>query len=389
MRINQDASDYVAKGNSAFEESRYDAAIFYYNQALEAEPGQAFVLRNKGKSLNELGQYREAIECFDEALGVDPDDVDTWIDRGYAYFQILDYDAALTCLDKAWGLDEHEPLVWRNRAAALSQLDRNAEAIESLETALKLTPEDVGTLNMMAWVHYNAGELGRAKSRYEEVLRVSNKLISGAPQNPEVWAAKGDSLRGIGRYSEAEECYHKAIDLEPNNADLLSSLSNLYSDQLYNFEKGTEFAFMALENTPEAGAYSFKMDYAEALLKSGKYEVAKDKLLELSGQEAGADSLTECVRSFLLLCCDCLLHQSSDGFNDFLGRLEGLGEEFEIQEKRWVFRGVTESIRTGDGDPMTRFLLLTLIDIMQARLRRRDFRFFGDDWGRNSEVVQK
>jgi len=39
MSISQDASDYIAKGDSAYGESRFDDALSYYNQAIEAGVG--------------------------------------------------------------------------------------------------------------------------------------------------------------------------------------------------------------------------------------------------------------------------------------------------------------------------------------------------------------
>lgn len=389
MSISQDASDFMAKGDSAYSESRYDDALSYYNQAIEAEPGQAFALRNKGLALTRLGQYPEAIECFDAALGLDPDYVEAWIDKGGVHFQTQDFDAALACLDKAEALDEHEPDVRLARGQTLTQLERYPEAIDSLNTALELNPENVYVLNYVASVHSESGDPGRARSRYEEAIQVSDKILSGDPQNPQVWVGKGLSLRKLGRYTEAEECFRKAIDLEPKNPWWLFNLAGLYSEDLYYFERGAEFMLKALEVSPAADSYQLKLNYAENLIQIRQYEGAKEYLLGLSGQDQGADSPSECLRSFFLLCCDHLIHQSSDGFDEFIERLEGLGEDFEYSERRgYSFKGVTESIRSGDGDLMTKFLLLTLIEIMQDRLRRRDFLFFRDRlWAKERDQV--
>jgi len=332
-------------------------------------------------ALARLRQYPEAIDCFDEALRSDPDYVEAWNDKGSAHFQSQDFDAALTCFDKARALDEHEPLVWRYRGDTLRQLERYAEAIDSYDTALKLNPEDVDSLIYMALAHYFSGDPGRARSQNEEAIQVSDKILTGDPQNPQVWVAKGYSLRRIGRYSEAEECYRKAVDFDPKNSGWLANLSVLYSEDLYDFERGAEFMRMALEVSPSAYAYPWKMNYTYELISNGQYERANKILLELSGQDPGADSVWECQRSFLLLCCDLLLHQSSERFDEFIERLEGLADDEFSERRGWYFKGVTESIRSGDGDLMTKFLLLTLLDIMQGKLPRRDLLFFRDRLG--------
>jgi tetratricopeptide (TPR) repeat protein len=64
------AKDWLNKGNSLYNQGKYEDAIHAYDRALELDPLDPEVWQNKGYALNKLGKNKEANECFWKATGL-------------------------------------------------------------------------------------------------------------------------------------------------------------------------------------------------------------------------------------------------------------------------------------------------------------------------------
>jgi tetratricopeptide (TPR) repeat protein len=64
------AADWLAKGIGFYNLNRYDEAIQAYDRALELNPQDPEVWKNKGYTFNKLGKNKEANECFWKAIGL-------------------------------------------------------------------------------------------------------------------------------------------------------------------------------------------------------------------------------------------------------------------------------------------------------------------------------
>lgn len=61
------------KGKKLDSESRYEEAIFHYNQALNIESNNIDILISKGNALDDLGKHNDALNHYDKVLALDPD----------------------------------------------------------------------------------------------------------------------------------------------------------------------------------------------------------------------------------------------------------------------------------------------------------------------------
>ena len=62
----------------------YDNAIFYYNQAIKADPKFSIAYNNLGITYKNMKKYDEAIMEFTKAIDLDPDYVIALNNRGVA-----------------------------------------------------------------------------------------------------------------------------------------------------------------------------------------------------------------------------------------------------------------------------------------------------------------
>jgi tetratricopeptide (TPR) repeat protein len=124
---------------------------------------------------------------------------------------------------------EHQKTIrlWQNAAAikpipryfavlgnAYLRLKRYDEAIEALETSIRMAPNRLGIQHS----HRSLGVCLSAKGRYDEAVSHLGKAIDLAPGRAEFHYLMGNTLGQAGRYEEAVPYFEAALRLNPGNA---------------------------------------------------------------------------------------------------------------------------------------------------------------------------
>lgn len=76
------AKSWLEKGNSLYEQGRYDEAVTSYDQCLLLNSQLEAAWFNKGNALYMQGDYDNALSAFDKAIEISPLDANAWICRG-------------------------------------------------------------------------------------------------------------------------------------------------------------------------------------------------------------------------------------------------------------------------------------------------------------------
>ncbi len=104
----------------------------------------------------------------------------------------------------------------------LSDQGRDHEAIESYQTALKLTPDRPDTLSNISL------PLSRVV-RADEALAVLERAIAINPNHLNARHRYAIQLSEAGRSTEAKHAFHAVLNILPNHADTMLGLSQLQS----------------------------------------------------------------------------------------------------------------------------------------------------------------
>jgi tetratricopeptide (TPR) repeat protein/predicted amidophosphoribosyltransferase len=96
---------------------------------------------------------------------------------------------------------------WYSKGAALTILGKYEEAIECIDNALKLSPN-----NEVALV--NKGTALARLGRHRDALKCYNEAIRVNPNYEVAWNNKGNALTRLRRYPEALKCYDRAIQID-------------------------------------------------------------------------------------------------------------------------------------------------------------------------------
>ncbi len=149
-------------------------AILYLQKATHSDADSAIVKYNFGIALMNQNYNTEATREFKEASFIDPTWILPYIQLGYIYTQTGDYVNAEQAARKAITLDGAQQSPYLILAIALFNLDKNQEALKSVEDALQINPNDRVSMFYKARILRNLGEFDTAFSILDQLLKSTN-----------------------------------------------------------------------------------------------------------------------------------------------------------------------------------------------------------------------
>ena len=127
-------------------------------------------------------------------------------------------DAEKLSLEIIQDFPKHQ-FAWKVLGAVLGTTGRKSEAVDAYQTAVALSPQDVGA-------HNNLGNTLKALGRLDEAEASYNQAIALKPDYAEAHNNLGNTLKAMGRLDEAEASYNQAIALKPEFAVAHNNLGN-------------------------------------------------------------------------------------------------------------------------------------------------------------------
>jgi len=171
----------------------------------------------KEQVLREANQYEDAKALLDEALVVFPDNGDLLYARALVAAQLSLIDVHEADLRKLILNEPENAHAYNALGYTLAdQTDRFNEALQLVEKALELRPEDPFIIDSMGWVQYRLGNLDAAL----EYLTKAHETRADA----EIAAHLGEVLWSTGNRREAKGIWKKALKDAPENKVLLETI---------------------------------------------------------------------------------------------------------------------------------------------------------------------
>lgn len=211
----------VRQSQLLFQLARADEARQRLRQAREAQPDYAMQLYLiEAEALAERKQKDTAWAVLQEALEQYPNEINLLYSRAMLAEQRGEL--ALMERDLRYIIDQQP-----DNAAALNALGytladrttRYQEALELIEMAYQLDPEDPAIVDSLGWVHYRLGNHDKA----ERLLR---DAYARFPDH-EVAAHLGEVLWHNGKQDEARRVWKRALQQTPDSSVLRSTLQRL------------------------------------------------------------------------------------------------------------------------------------------------------------------
>jgi Flp pilus assembly protein TadD len=173
-----------------------DEARRAFEQATQHDPEDAASWRMLGTLLSEKGHHGRALAALVEASRLAPDNPRIQLDLARAHDEIGDTRQALAGYDRVLELDPNLPEAVNEKALLLSRTGRAREAVELLRESLNHRPDEVETLNNIAWILVNES------LDPEEGYRHARRAAGLAPEDPVVLDTLGWAAIRSGRPAE-------------------------------------------------------------------------------------------------------------------------------------------------------------------------------------------
>lgn len=164
--------------------------------------------------LRDIDRKREAMGVYDTAVAAHPDNADLLYARALHAVSLDRLDVLEADLRKVIAQDpDHADALNALGYTLADRTDRYAEALELIERALELKPDDAAVLDSMGWVRYRLGQL-------DEAERYLRKAYEQLPDG-EIAAHLGEVLWAQGQRDAAWRIWEEALAEDPQHEYLL------------------------------------------------------------------------------------------------------------------------------------------------------------------------
>ena len=183
-------------------------ALSAYIEAIRLQPDLILAYYNAGKVWQLESQHSQACLCFQKVIKLAPDNASAYSDWGYSLMAEGKLDAAMTCFQKAISL---QPIFVKAYCEFVFQ-SLNESCVEGKEI----------------------DELEQAKMACVRFLQALQRQSNAPEVYANLWQTYvhlGNVLFEYGEYKQAEIYYHKALQIKPNDVDILGRLSHCLAKQ--------------------------------------------------------------------------------------------------------------------------------------------------------------
>ena len=206
-------------------QSRFEEAIPAFERAIQLQPALPLAHKKLGQALAAVGRGRDADEAFQVYIDKDQDR-----------------------LDITQGVNEMRE----------GKLD---EAVHSLQTVLKRSPESVNAMRYLAVAYW------QGKKKLDDAEALLRRATQRAPDYTGAWLILGALLLDTNKQMEAIDAYEQASKLEPDNAETWAGLGSALSMAMYPDKSAAAYE-KSIALNPEMAAV--QMGYAHTLKTLGR-----------------------------------------------------------------------------------------------------------------------
>ena len=245
-----------------------------------------------GEISEQMGDYQSAAEAFKELIRIMPYQPAFYLRLGSLYNQLDNKQEAITAYERAIKINRdlwraHEAL-WKLCVEQYDRFykeDRFAAAAENIQKAIhsyaelrRLAPPANHTHDKKLLAHFRArlGSLYVVLQRENEAIEVLEKAVGMAPDDPNANYWLGIAHQGIDNFEKAEHYLRKTIELSPEREEAYNALGYFFAEHGTNLDEAVRLIQTALKKSPANGAYLDSLGWA--YFKQGKLNAALKQL---------------------------------------------------------------------------------------------------------------
>lgn len=215
------SDEHNSRGIELADRGWLDEAIREFKKAIELDPESAHAHDNLATVYSEKKFYVQALEEYLTALRLEPDSATAHYNLA-CFLATHSHEMAIEQYKEAIAQDPEYPDAHLNLGMTYADLDQRDEAKAEFKAAIEMEPSDALARHELAAMLMDEGD-------YRAAITLLNEVVRLEPENYEGWLDLGISYAQKGFYQEAERCYGKARDLDPDDVLLNYNVAALYS----------------------------------------------------------------------------------------------------------------------------------------------------------------
>lgn len=269
-----DTTELVRFGNLYFGQGDCALAQYFFQEALKRDETNPEALVGQGRALACQNAFNAAVDSLRRAVEADGSYVPAYVHLALTYQDQYLFDP------QSYG-------------------GRLADALETIQRAEDLAPNDPTVQNTKGIVLYQAGSLDLARTTLERAVQLANAAELGTRERSTIQVNLGRAYRELGQLELAEQAFRRAVVLDPANAAAHNNLGNV----LYRLGdcRGAEFELsQAVSLAPSS--LSAVSQLAIALFECGDVEASIrrfEEALQLDGAVFQPPLFTYLARAYM------------------------------------------------------------------------------------------
>lgn len=173
----EDPKVYHNRGNVHSTMGNFISAIDDYQQAINLSNGtKKKYFHSKGIAFEKINKIQEALQSFQKALDIEPEYLPTLFHFGSVHYKIGNYQEAETHFTKVISLQQKEKsrethkLAWEARGKTFQKLGQHQKALDDLEEAVYIDPENPMFLFLRGISHLELAEISLSLKDFEKAI---------------------------------------------------------------------------------------------------------------------------------------------------------------------------------------------------------------------------
>ena len=274
-----------------------DEAKAALRRAVELKPDYARALLHLGELEAEDHEMEAAEEHLLRGASLTPPGAITEFHIGTLHHYKREYEKAVACFERSVALDPTPPEVWNNLGNANLELNRLVEAERAFEKAIELAPDFAQAYNNLGKLLRGRGDSKGAEARYRKALELKPDFAVACSNLGALLVERGEYesatsyfekalaiqpthalFNGIGILHQMQNdneksiaAFEKALELEPNNPEILNNLAISYQNLGRNVDAARTYDRVFDANPNQAEAY---LNLGNMLLSLSKHDEA-------------------------------------------------------------------------------------------------------------------
>lgn len=227
---------YEEMGVAHNRQEYFTKAIEEYKQAMQYDPGSAYLSAELADLYAHTGRIRDAVLEAEEVLKRDPSNIEARRLLGRIYIRVLgdppggkvQGDVLRRAIEQYQTIVEYDPkdIEARLTLGRLYRINNDFLKAETvLKQALALQPDNEDVLTTLAFLYTDT-------SQFKSAIELLEKVTAKNP-NPKLFATLGAAQEQARDYPQAVQAYRKALELDKDNLEYKRALGQnlIYSEQ--------------------------------------------------------------------------------------------------------------------------------------------------------------